>query len=138
MKMSNSKKAVFAGLIASMLSACAATKLNPGAERIIVSRNAVPKSCKFLGAVIGEQGGAFTGGYTSNKNLAQGALNDMRNKALELGGNYVQLETDRAGVTGSGSMNVNRGSIFGSSHSAQTDVTQTGNAYRCPPEDIGL
>src|SRR6476469_9625824 len=79
-----------AGLAGAVLSGCSATELRPGAEKIIVSRNAAPKGCKFLGAVVGEQGGALTGGLTSNKNLAQGALNDMRNKAIELGGNYVQ------------------------------------------------
>lgn len=116
--------------VALNLLACAATALKPGAERIIVTRNRAPKGCKFLGAVVGEQGGSFTGGMTSNKNLAQGALNDMRNKAMELGANYVQLETDRAGVTGSGG--------YYSSHQQQTDVTNTGNAYKCKDADIGL
>lgn len=116
--------------LVALLAGCAATALRPGAERIIVTKKEAPKSCKFLGAVMGEQGGSFAGAYTSNANLAQGALNNMRNNALELGANYVQLETDRAGQTGGGSR-------YGM-HMGQTDVTMTGNAYRCNPEDIGL
>ncbi len=113
-----------------LLGACAATPLVPGAERVIVSPNPPPKSCRFKGMVIGEQGGSFTGGFTSNKRLAEGAMNDMRNKALEIGANYVQLQTTRAGQTGSGSLT--------HSSSQQTDVTNTGNAYQCPPKAIGL
>lgn len=113
---------------------CSATALRPGGERIVVSKNAAPKSCKFLGALIGEQGGALSGPFTSNKNLAQGAWNDLRNKALELGANYVQLEDTHAGNTGSGGgWNMGGGGSF-----SQTDVTHAGNAYKCPPEDIGL
>ena len=41
--------------------------------------------CQYLGSVIGEQGGALSGKYTSNRNLAQGALNDMKNKAYAMG-----------------------------------------------------
>jgi hypothetical protein len=122
-----------------MLTGCAATALRPGAERIIVTKKDAPKGCKFLGAVVGEQGGSFSGGLTSNRNLAQGAWNDIRNKAYDLGANFVQLETERAGVTGSGYGSTSPYSGYSSSsHSAQTDVTMTGNAYRCNPADIGL
>lgn len=121
---------VLSAICVTLLAACSATELQPGAERIIVSKKEAPKGCKFLGAVIGEQGGAIGGAWTSNKNLAEGALNDMRNKALGMGANFVQLETNQAGVTGSGS--------FYSHSQQQTDVTNTGNAYKCPPEEIGL
>ncbi len=124
--------------IVAIFAGCSAIQLTPGAERIIASKNPAPKGCKFLGSVIGSQGGAFVGGYTSNKNLAEGSMNDLRNKAAGMGANYVQLETDRAGVTGSGSGSVSYGHGFMSSHQAQTDVTLTGNAYYCKPEDIGL
>ncbi|MEZ4750601.1 MAG: DUF4156 domain-containing protein [Bdellovibrionota bacterium] len=107
---------------------CAAKQLRPGAEKIIVGNN-VPKNCKFKGQVMGEQGGALTGGWTSNKNLAMGAMNEMRNEALALGANYVQLLTRSTGNTMSGS---DYG--FGG---GQTDVTQQGNAYLCPPSSLG-
>ena len=135
---SKNKAILLATLTALNIQACSAIPLSPGAERVILSRNPAPKGCKFLGSVVGSQGGAFTGGFTSNKNLAEGALNDMRNKGFQLGANYVQIETDRAGVTGSGSISTSQYGLFGASSSEQTDVTQTGNAYRCNPADIGL
>jgi hypothetical protein len=114
----------------SILVGCAATHVVPGAERVIVSKNPAPQGCKFMGTVVGEQGGAFTGRWTSNKNLAEGAMNDMKNKAFGLGANYVALENTNAGQTISGG-------VYGVS-GAQTDVTHMGNAYRCNPSDIGL
>ena len=48
-------------------------------------------------------------------------MNDLKNKAAELGANYVQIETDRAGNTMSGG--------FGYFEGQQTDVTLTGNAF---------
>ncbi|NDG84622.1 MAG: DUF4156 domain-containing protein [Proteobacteria bacterium] len=117
-----------------LMAACAATSLRPGAERVIVTRQPAPAGCKFRGQVMGEQGGSFTGGWTSNKNLAQGAMNDMRNNALNLGANYVVLEESKAGNTG----HVSGHGIFVSGSSQQTDVTQVGNAYACPPKLIGM
>jgi uncharacterized protein YbjQ (UPF0145 family) len=113
---------------------CKAVPLAAGAEWVIVSREAQPETCKFLGALVGQQGGAWSGSWTSNRNLAQGALNELRNQARALGANYVKLESEHAGVTGSGSTFEGTGSYS----SAQTDVTKTGNAYKCPPEEIGL
>jgi len=116
------------------LMGCSAIQLNPNAHRVIASRNAAPKGCKYLGSVVGSQGNFFTGGWTSNKNLAEGSMNDMKNKAANMGGNYIQIEADRAGMTGSSSSN-----MYGSSGSlAQTDVTWNGNAYYCDPKEIGL
>ncbi|MCH2172794.1 DUF4156 domain-containing protein [Myxococcota bacterium] len=99
-----------------------------------MARQAPPKSCKFVGAVVGAQGGIISGRYTSNQNLAEGALNDVRNRAHALGANYVSIQSETAGQTGSGSSFDGTGNYY----SAQTDVTKTGNAYSCPPKDIGL
>ena len=48
----------------------------------------------------------------------------MKNQALKLGANTVQLLTNRAGQTGS--MGQGSGSM------EQTNVTYTGAAYKCP------
>lgn len=109
-------------------SGCAAIQLNPGANMVLVTKTPVDKSCKFLGGVVGNQGGSFSGKWTSNKNLAEGSMNDIKNKAHALGANYVQLETDRAGQTTSGNWDNGSGSMSG----GQTDVTLTGNAFFCP------
>ncbi len=75
-------------------------------------------------------GGALSGPFTSNANLQEGAVNDLKNKAHKMGGNYVVLENTNAGTTISG----DRGNISGQ----QTDVTHMGNAYRCPRRLVGL
>ncbi|WP_437870457.1 DUF4156 domain-containing protein [Sorangium sp. So ce363] len=129
--MKTSIHAAFALLLCCLtLPACAAVELNPGAERVIVTKQSAPQGCRFLGTVIGEQGGSVSGAFTSNANLQEGAVNDMKNKAHGLGGNYVVLENTNAGTTISG----DRGSISGQ----QTDVTHMGNAYSCPPQLVGL
>jgi len=103
---------------------CAATSLNRGAERVMVTKATAPAGCVYLGSVVGEQGGSLSGAYTSNANLAEGAFNDMKNKAHAMGANYVVLENTQAGNTVSGS----RSGVSG----GQTDVTHIGNAFKCP------
>ena len=108
----------------SLLAGCGATALNPAARGVIVSRQPASDGCQYVGTVIGEQGGSVSGGLTSNRDLALGAMNDMKNEAHALGANYVVLEDSKAGSTISGSQN----GISG----GQTDVTNIGNAYVCP------
>jgi hypothetical protein len=131
MKLYNRPFSIFGAVLAiSSALGCAAISVKPGAEKVIVTRQSAPKSCKYLGSVVGNQGGSLTGGLTSNRNLAEGATNDMKNKAFDMGANYVVLETNQAGSTQSGD--------YHSFSGQQTDVTNTGNAYHCPPEEIGL
>lgn len=121
-----------------MISACAAIPMDPQAARIVAAPDPAPKGCKYLGQVVGNQGNFFTGNYTSNRNLEEGAMNDLKNKAHKLGANYIQLITNRAGVTGSMSGSYDRQGGFMSGGSAQTNVTNLGNAYHCPAKSIGL
>ena len=121
-----------------IISGCASIPVNPNAARVIASPNPASKGCKYLGKVVGNQGNFFTGGFTSNRNLEEGAMNDMRNQASNLGANYIQLVTNRAGVTGSNSGAFNQHGGFMSGGSEQTNVTNLGNAYHCSPESIGL
>jgi hypothetical protein len=113
---------------------CSAIPLNPNAQRVIASKSPAPKGCKFVASLVGSQGGALTGGFTANKTMAEGSMNDLRNQAANMNANYVQIEAERAGVTGSFSV-----SEYGASGSSQqTDVTMNGNAYYCDPKEIGL
>lgn len=132
------KKILAITTLSAFLGGCASIPPSPESNRIISTPNAAPKGCIYLGQVVGNQGNFFTGGFTSNKNLEEGAMNDLRNKASKLGANYIQLIVNRAGVTGStsGSFNNSRGYVSGSSQ--ETNVTNLGNAYRCPPRLIGL
>jgi uncharacterized protein YbjQ (UPF0145 family) len=111
------------GLVVASATGCAATSLNPAAARVMVTKTPAPQGCVYIGSVVGEQGGAISGRYTSNANLAEGAFNDMKNKAYAMGANYVVLENSNAGNTVSGDRNGMSG--------AQTDVTHIGNAFKC-------
>lgn len=108
----------------SLFAGCAATALRPGAERVMVTRMPPAGECKFVTTLVGNQGGALDGPFTSNRTLAEGAMNDMKNQAIGAGANYVVLETTTAGNTISGSRNSMSGQ--------QTDVTHVGNAFFCP------
>ncbi len=107
------------------LAACASISATSNGSKVIISPNKPPHGCRYVGQVTGNQGNLFTGVWTSNKNLEQGAMNDLKNKAARLGGNYVQMITNRAGSSGSFKVGL-----------AQTNVTETGNVYRCPPKSI--
>ena len=104
---------------------CSAISLNDGAQKVLVvnSQQKLPAGCKYLGQVTGKQGNFFTGSYTSNGDLATGAMADLRNKAYNLGGNYIQLLTNQASTTGSG------GLMGGGLQ--QTGVVNVGNVYSC-------
>lgn len=132
------KQLVIISILAILLISCAAIKVEPGAARIIASPNPAPKGCKYLGQVVGNQGNFFTGGFTSNRNLEEGAMNDLKNQAARLGANYIQLVTNRAGVTGSMNGSLSSNGSFINGRSEQTNVTNLGNAYRCSPESIGI
>ncbi len=107
------------------LAACAAIELDPSAVKIRLTNTEPGKECEFLGDITGNQGGFFTGEFTSNEHLETGARNDLKNKAHALGGNVVYLLTNRAGQTG-----VYDANSGGSSQ--RTDITLGGNVYRCP------
>ncbi|MCS2154832.1 DUF4156 domain-containing protein [Scandinavium goeteborgense] len=111
-------------LLMMTLAGCSATNVNSNASRVRVSTNEPGKECKFLGDITGSQGNFFTGGWTSNSNLETGARNDLKNQAANMGGNVVSIITQRAGQTGS--------SWDGSGSMQQTNVTLSGNVYRCP------
>lgn len=117
-------------VIAMLLNACASIKLEPPAAKMLVSYEPAPKGCHYLGQVIGNQGNFFTGPWTSNKNMEEGAMNSIRNQASTIGANYIQLMINRAGNTGN--------SISGLSGWQQTNVINLGNAYLCPNASINL
>lgn len=121
------KRLGIASAIVFTIAGCSSVGLTPEAQRVVLSPNAPPQGCKYVGSVTGNQGNFLTGGFTSNANLEQGAMNDVKNKAAGLGANYVQLMTNRAGVSG--------GISGGQGGSSQTNVTYTGNAYNCPRLD---
>lgn len=75
----------------------------------IVEADATPE-CKYLGEVIGSEGHWYNYLFISNKDLTQGALNDIYNQANTLGANVVFISDDI---------------------SFATSVTFYGQAYQC-------
>lgn len=105
---------------AATLAACAPTALAPGAAASVrITHNEPGRECVFLVDVTGSQGNFLAGAITSNADLETGARNDLKNRAAAMGGNVVYLLTQRAGQTG------------GKDHLEQTNVTLSGNVYRC-------
>lgn len=105
-----------------VIGGCSPTALLPGAERVRITQEE-PKDCEYLGEVIGDEGGALSGPLTSNANLERGALNDLKNRAFQMGGNVVYLLANRAGQTA----NYDRQG----GGSQQTNVVYVGSVYRC-------
>ncbi|MDQ3185391.1 MAG: DUF4156 domain-containing protein [Pseudomonadota bacterium] len=96
---------------------CSATSTTPEGRSVELVTVKPAGNCKPLGDVVGSQGNWFTGDYTSNKNLLVGARNDLRNKAAEMGGNFVWVQD---------SSNTN---AWGSKGTSNTTVL--GVVYRC-------
>jgi hypothetical protein len=92
----------------------------PGGDTILLSKEAAPETCEFLGEVQGTQGNFWTADFTSDANLINGARNKMRNAAYALQADYVKIETESL------SHNTADHSV-GGTYSAVV----IGNAYRC-------
>ena len=106
-----------------LLVGCAASPLMPGGETILLSKEAAPEACEFLGEVQGTQGNFWTADFTSDANLINGARNQVRNAAYALQADYVKIETESL------SHNTADHSV-GGTYSAVV----IGNAYRCGKE----
>lgn len=104
------------------LTACATAELSRKGASVVAAQTAPYGDCVVLGTVIGEGGGSFGGGMISNASLVEYAMNDARNKAGELGANYVQLGQPALGVSG------------GDGGTTTTTATVLGTAYRCSGE----
>lgn len=74
------------------------------------------RDCTFIDEVIGTQGHWYDYLFISNKNLTQGAINDLKSQAREVGANSVHVHTNM---------------------SFQTSVTLLGQAYNCSQSSHG-
>jgi len=102
-------------LITPVLFGCAAKRLQPGAERVLLSNDKPPSDCVFVGDVVGGQGNWWTDDITSTKNLVEGSRNDLKNRAHAIGANYVHIQ--QVG--------------HDSSYLGGGKIGISGNAYRC-------
>lgn len=104
----------------SLLAACAAKPLTPGAGAIYLTKEPAPSDCEYLGEVKGSQGNFWTAEFTKDMRLIDGARNEMRNAAYAINANYVKIETE------SYSHNTANDSLGGT-----FSAVVIGNAYRC-------
>ncbi|MEM7276773.1 MAG: DUF4156 domain-containing protein [Pseudomonadota bacterium] len=107
---------------AAVVTGCAAAPTTtPGGANILVTRNPPPENCRYVGEVLGSQGNFWTAEFTSDKDLIAGARNRMRDRAFELGANFVQIELE----------NQSHNTADYSSGGVYSSVIM-GNAYNCP------
>ena len=99
------------------LAGCSANSLSSSGQNVIILQS-LPSQyhCVYKGEVAGSQGNWMTGGFTTNKNLALGARNDLRNEASKLGANVVVISESISGTNESNELK---------------SVTHVGRAYRC-------
>lgn len=111
------KKLLLVAPVALSLVGCAATSLNDQAQRVVILQNLPAQfQCSYKGEIAGAQGNWLTGYWTSNKNLALGARNDLRNEAAKLGANVVVISETLSGTDESNELK---------------NVTHIGRAYVC-------
>jgi hypothetical protein len=106
---------IFALILLAPMAACATAGLSPAGANVAVARNPPGTDCQAVGYLVGKGGGTFGGGWISNDQLIEYAMNDLRNKAAERGASYVQSDPPQ----------------LGSGKGTTTTVTITGTAYKC-------
>jgi len=112
----NNRFVLVAAVIA--LAGCGAIKPTTSGAVVELSNARPDTACRYLGEAVGSQGNWFTGDYTANSHLMEGARNDLRNKAAALGGNFVWVQ------------NVSNAQAHGALGTSNT--TAVGNVYACP------
>ncbi|RHW77806.1 DUF4156 domain-containing protein [Colwellia sp. RSH04] len=102
---------LFLVLLLSSCSLLEIKKIKPGDEIVrLYSDEEKVRDCIFINEVIGTQGHWYDFLFISNKSLTQGAINDLKSQARDLGANSVHIHTNMA---------------------FQTSVTLLGQAYKC-------
>jgi len=98
-------------LLTCLLSSCVTVNLNPDAEQVEVAAEPLRlANCQYLGEVTGSKGHWYTYLFLSNRTMVQEAVNDLRNRTAQLGGDTVFIRENTQ---------------------FSTSVTLLGLAYRC-------
>lgn len=102
---------------AALLAGCMANSVTEQGQQVVIVQSLPSRyECTYKGEVVGSQGNWFTGGWTSNRNLALGARNDLRNEAAKLGANVVVI-TETINAT--------------DDENSLENITHVGRAYIC-------
>jgi hypothetical protein len=108
--------------------ACSARSLIEGAQTVRLLPSEPKSECKYLGDVIGKQTG---GSLHSAAAVAQGAVNDLKNKTYKLGGNAVYMLDSKATSSGGALFGTSDGGIFSGGNLTSPSHTVMGIAYKC-------
>ena len=70
-------------------------ELATGAEKVrIYDSDSHVKDCQYLKEVIGSEGHWYNYLFISNRDLTQGAMNDLKNRTLGMGGDTAHVHTN--------------------------------------------
>jgi uncharacterized protein YbjQ (UPF0145 family) len=94
---------------------CSTPSLSSRGAKVVATRNAPEKTCTAIKYIVGHGGGTFGGGMIRNDDLVEYAMNDLRNKAAEVGADYIQHDPPQ----------------MGHGDGTTTTVTISGTAYKC-------
>ncbi|VAW69889.1 hypothetical protein MNBD_GAMMA09-3818 [hydrothermal vent metagenome] len=89
-------------ILSIFISACSVIQKHPGnyPVRLIFDNELVHitkirlSECKYLGTLVSSEGSWYDFIYISNANLTNGAINDMQNKANDIGANLVYIDNN--------------------------------------------
>ena len=83
---------IIASAISALMTGCVANSVTEQGQKVVIVQSLPAQyQCTYKGEVVGSQGNWLTGGWTTNRNLALGARNDLRNEAAKLGANVVVI-----------------------------------------------
>ena len=105
----------------SLMAGCVARpKLNPGAEKVVVTASHPPSSCERISKLHGAYGDVVSGQFINTKHLQAGSVEKLKNAAHARGGNYVELVKDHGQLSG------------GFNYKYVNRIRVSGIAYLCP------
>ena len=105
------------GCVGLLLSSCAVTKLEAGAENVVVTdKTHMPSSCKALGNIFVNDTNGTSVTYTSHERLQKYQTGILKNKTFDLGGNVLVITSHETTYT--------------EDHDVDTHILR-GSAYSC-------
>ncbi|MDV5169744.1 DUF4156 domain-containing protein [Photobacterium rosenbergii] len=92
------KKSALVVVVTAVITGCAANPVTYEGQRVRYIDNdrvavEIERYCEWLGDVSGNQGNFFTADLTSERNMMEGARNDLRNEAGKLGATHVVVQS---------------------------------------------
>ncbi len=112
------KKMYVTAVAAIALAGCQSNQLTPAAQKVMLAPNSPPSACRFIRSISSDKQVNFLShGFSTNSKAEQAAMNDLKNQAASLGGNYVQMSANRSSIN---------------DDQQQIQVAYTGKVYQCP------